>query len=130
MYELERLANFLSERRDMLGMSDYDIALFSNVSQPTVYRFLSGKGLNISTANLIKIAQALGSDIAPDLHETYPVEDFREKRAEFKAQKIVEATSATSALEGQNIDEADREAIKRRIKQKLLAGPPKDLWSA
>ncbi len=129
MYELERIANFLSERRERLGMSDYHIAALSKVSQPTIYRFLSGKSYNISAANLVRIAQALGSDIGPDLHETFPPEEFREKRAAYKAQKIIEATAATSALENQNISDEDRKAMMRRIKHKLLAGSPKDLWS-
>ncbi len=129
MYELERLANFLSARRERLGMSDYHIAAFSGVSQPTIYRFLSGKNLNISAANLIKIAQALGTDIGPDLHETYDIEEFREKRAAYKAERIARATQATAALEGQGVDEKALSDMKERLKHKILAGSNKNLWA-
>jgi transcriptional regulator with XRE-family HTH domain len=129
MYELERIANFLSERREQLGMSDYDIARFSGVSQPTVYRFLSCENLSISARNLIKIAQALGSDISPDLHETYTVDEYREKRAHYKAEKIINAAQATSALEGQNVNSETLQSMKKNLIHKLLAGSPKKLWS-
>jgi len=129
MYELERFANFFSDRREQLGMSDYDIAALSGVSQPTIYRFLSGQNPNISTANLIRIAETLGCHIGVDFEESYSVEEYREARANKKAEDVVRATQATSAMEGQGLDEKTLADMKQRIKQNLLAGPAKDLWA-
>lgn len=129
MKELKWFANLFSDRREQLGMSDYDIARLSGVSQPTIYRFLSGQNQNISAANLIRIAETLGFHVGVEFEESVSAEEYRARRANKKAEEIVRATQATSALEGQGLDKQALKNMKERIKQKLLAGPAKNLWA-
>jgi transcriptional regulator with XRE-family HTH domain len=121
------IVNRLTERRELLGMSDYDIAARSGVSQPTVYRILSGGAGKASFGNLCRIAAALGFRI-----EAVPEKsagDMREGQAAAKAGKIVAMTQATSLMEGQGVDTLSLGDMEDRLKQKLLAGPSKNLWS-
>ena len=124
---MQHIIRQLSQRREQLSMSDYHIAQRSRVSQPTVYRVLSGQNPRASFENVMAIADAMGMSLV-----TKPLEsigEFREKQAERKAGMIVKMTQATSAMEGQGLDPLAYVDTKAQIKQKLLAGPAKDLWA-
>jgi len=75
------------------------------------------------------MAIALSMGITLEAKSVTSVGELRESRAKWKAEKIANMTQATSALEGQGFDPFARLNIVARIKQKLLAGPAKDLWS-
>jgi transcriptional regulator with XRE-family HTH domain len=117
----------LTERREDLGMSDYHIAARSGVSQPTVYRILSGQNPNASFEKVLAIAEAMGMTLIVDA--PLSVGDFRRYAASIKAHDVVNRTMATSALEGQNIDAKTIHEMQDSAKQRLLAGPAKDLWA-
>ncbi len=108
-------------------MSDYHIAQRSGVSQPTVHRILSGENPEASFAKIIAIAEALGIKIT--VHDEKTVSGLRENQAYLKAGKSVDMTQGTSALEGQGLDPAELMEARERLKQKLLAGSAKNLWS-
>lgn len=124
---IRQILSDLSERRALLGMSDYHIADRSGVSQPTVYRILSGKNPQASFEKVMAIAEALGMTLTTN--PLMEAGEFRACQADRKAASVVNRTRATSALEGQNFDARTLNQMRDSARQRLLAGPAKDLWS-
>ena len=117
----------LDKRRRELRMSYAAVAKRSHVSMPTVIRILSGTSTKASFANVLAIAECLGMTMrmAPKL----PCDALLKKQAEEKARKLVGMVQGTSALEGQGIDAATLERMRRQTVHELLAGSRRRLWS-
>ena len=117
----------LNQRRMELGMSHVTLAQRSGVSLPTVHRILSGGHPNASVANVQAIAETLGLRL--QFHIMEQAEDLREKQATKKATELVSMVQATSALEGQAVDQQTIKQMIRRTVHELLAGSERKLWA-
>ncbi|MDD5751241.1 MAG: helix-turn-helix transcriptional regulator, partial [Candidatus Peribacteraceae bacterium] len=70
----------IRERRDALGMSQLDLAKTAEKESATYIALIESGERNVSTADLLKIAQALGTNIAfltSDDPKAAPVADIR-----------------------------------------------------
>jgi transcriptional regulator with XRE-family HTH domain len=118
---LEKLAN----RRRQLRMSYSVLAKRSRVSMPTVVRLLSGPNPQSSFGNVLAIAAALGITFR---FEAVPLEEFLERQAKQKAEKLVGMVQGTLALEEQAVDVKTIARMKRKTVLELLAGSAQRLW--
>ena len=121
------VSNTLDTRRAELGLSHAALAALSGVSLPTVHRALSGNHPDISFANLQAIAAALGLDFT--LTPTATAEQLRAQQAARKADQLVRMLQATSALEGQAVDNQRLDQMRRQTARELLSGSNRKLWA-
>jgi transcriptional regulator with XRE-family HTH domain len=124
---MQPIIDILRARRHALRMSVADVARRSKVSLPTVGRILSGRAPNASFANVLAVAKALG--LTTTFEPGTTATEFREQQAHYKARQIVSMAQATSALDGQAVDEESLQAMTRQTVHELLAGSPRTLWS-
>lgn len=128
------MANIMAERKAKLGMSEAYIAWRSGVSQSVVHRILSGKHPRAAFEDFLAIAKTLGlkERRVPsgfDLRwQSIPF--MLEQRAKILAVVQAALVQGTSGLEGQAVSRQEQERLLMEYKNKLLAGPKKDLWSA
>lgn len=116
----------LAHRRTELGMSFAIIAFRSGVSEPTAKRILGGHIGQVSFANVVAVAEALGVRIgAPDLD----VRDLLHHQARAKAEYVARLVQGNSALEGQAVDSAAYQHLIDLTYHELLAGPRRRLWA-
>lgn len=119
-------AQRLSHRRTELGMSFAVISQRSGVSQPTAKRILGGHIGQVSFANVVAVAEALGVRFgAPDLD----VRDLLHQQARMKAEYVARLVQGNSALEGQAVDSAAYQHLIDLTYHELLAGPRRRLWA-
>lgn len=118
------LAQF-EQRRRQLRMSYAQLAVLSGVSAPTLFRALSGKNANVSFANVVSLAKALGVSLEM---QAIPAHQFLEQAAEKKADSLVGMVQGTSGLEAQAVDKEQLDAMKRQTVHELLAGSRRNLW--
>lgn len=118
----------LNQRREHLGISQNRLAEMTGVSLPTVQRFFSDQGANVSIETASNIAQALGMALAPKeiIHE----QKLLEEQARKKAHALATMVQGTSALEGQGLSASSYKAIESRLFHELMAGSRRKLWSA
>ncbi len=116
----------LAARRRALGMSFPQLAERSGVSEPTVKRILGGHAGSASYAGVAAIAEAMGMPLRSD-----PInpDEFRERAALEKAERLARLVQGTSALEAQGVPPAEFRRLVARSVHELLAGPPRRLWS-
>lgn len=117
----------LNDRRRALGMSCRALAGRSGVSLPTVQRVMGGEAERTAVANVRRIAEALGLDLA--FTPIADAETYRQKQAEEKARELVRMVQGTSGLEAQAVDETAMRRMIDRTKQELLKSKLK-LWAA
>ena len=91
----------LENRRRELGLSQSALAERCGVSLPTVHRVLSGHSLSASFENTVAIARALGMEL--DAVPVVPADEFLERQARKKAERLVGMVQGTSALEAQAV---------------------------
>jgi transcriptional regulator with XRE-family HTH domain len=121
----EQILEKLASRRRQLRMSYSVLAKRSGVSMPTVVRLLSGRNPQSSFGNVLAIAEALGIAFR---FEAVPLEEFLERQAKQKAEKLVGMVQGNLALEEQAVDVKTIARMKRKTVLELLAGSAQRLW--
>lgn len=99
----------------------------SGVSEPTVKRVLAGRIAEASFENVSAIAEALGMPLMTD---PIDIDDFRERVAREKAERVARLVQGTSALEAQAVDEDQYRKLVERSMRELLCGSPRWLWAS
>lgn len=123
---IQSLADRLSARRKLLGMTHSALAARSGVSEPTVKRVLGGRAGEASLAAVEAIAGALGIGVTIDESDA---ESFKRRAAMAKAERIARLVQATSALEGQAVDDDAFQRLVERSFYELMSGPSRRIWS-
>jgi len=120
------LSVLLQRRVKELDISISDLARRSGVSRATVIRMLGGKNEHYSVSNLQAVLTALGMQI--DLLAV-PSEEFKDRIAGQKAQRLITLTQGNVALESQAVSATSAqehlEATKARI-----ASSSRKLWAS
>jgi transcriptional regulator with XRE-family HTH domain len=120
------LSVLLQRRVKELDISISDLARRSGVSRATVIRMLGGKNEHYSVSNLQAVLTALGMQI--DLLAV-PSEEFKDRVAGQKAQRLITLTQGNVALESQAVSATSAqehlEATKARI-----ASSSRKLWAS
>ena len=119
----------LNDRRTRLGMPMRVVAERAGVSLPTVQRIMSGKHENVALGAVIKVARALGAEVAIQPPSATDTEAIRKRQAYAKARRLAAMAQATSALEGQAVGRTVVEGVVERIAHDLLRSRHK-LWAA
>jgi transcriptional regulator with XRE-family HTH domain len=126
----------LDSRRRELGISYSALAALSGVSQPALQRLLTGKVEAPALTSVEAVARVLGfgavrflEDGSIDFEPSSSAETLRRSQAWRKAGKLVGMVQGTTALEGQDVGEADHQAMVVRTYHELLAGSNQRLWS-
>ncbi len=123
---LQITAQRLTRRRTELGMSFAVISNRSGVSQPTAKRILGGHIGQVSFANVVAVAEALGIRFgSPDLDASA----LLHQQARTKAEYIARLVQGNSALEGQAVDSAAYKNLVELTYHELLAGSRRRLWA-
>ncbi|MBK7404175.1 MAG: helix-turn-helix domain-containing protein [Phycisphaerales bacterium] len=122
---IPHLAERLAQRRRALRMPYPALAERSGVSEPTVKRILSGGAEAASFEKVAAVAEALGMPLA---FEAIDPDEFRERTAREKAERIARLVQGTSALEGQAVRGEEARRLVERSYHELLAGSGRRLW--
>ncbi len=128
MASLSDMVRFLNRRRRELGVTYAALAQRSGLSVPTVRRILAGGGESASLSSVLAIARVLGVGLTFSAESD--ADQFLERQAREKAERLVGMVHASCALEGQGMDEDTREQMVRRTVHELLAGSKRKLWAA
>lgn len=125
---MDKIITQLNHRREHLGISQSRLAEMVGVSLPTIQRFFSEQGANVSIETASRIAEALGMTLTPK--ETISEQALLENRAKEKAHMLAHLVQGTSALEAQGLSAASYKHIERKLFYDLMAGSRRKLWSA
>lgn len=115
----------LQSQRRALGMTFADLSRRSGVPQPTVKRILGGGDQQAEFRNVVAIAEALGMTLQIRCEQP---EAMREREARRKAEIVTRMAQATSALEGQAVNDEVFERLVQRAAAQLLSGSRRRLW--
>lgn len=127
MMNYTTISGILGAQKTHLGLTEVQIARDTGISQPTVHRILSGRHHRAAWNDIAAIAHRLGVELIAESNNAYAM---IMRRAEEVAQDIVDATQATSQLEGQGFSDQKQEEFIQQTKAELLAGPKRRLWDA
>jgi len=120
------LIKLLSYRRMLAGLTTAEIARRTGISQPTVYRILSGQSQHVQLDHIIKIGRLLGCSLQWDA--VLSEEDLITAQADRKAEKAVRMLQGTSGLEGQGLSPKELDRIRKKTKRKILSGSDRKIW--
>lgn len=120
-------AQALQARRQALGMSYADLARLSGVSLATVNRFFGSPSPKTALDTVLRLADVLGLRIQVTARDS--VYRMKERSGTGLAQALLGGVAAASALEAQNITPKDRDDLLAETTNRILAGPPRHLWS-
>lgn len=116
--------------RSALGMTLEQLAEKIGVSHATLHEYekREAKG-TITLASLRKTAEALNCDF---VHAFVPrkgdFEDLRERQARLAAEKVVERTSHSMALENQEVSEREKEEEIEDLREEFLSTWDNSIW--
>lgn len=125
---MDNIVQTLNQRREYLGISQPQLAAMTDVSLPTIQRFFSDKGANVSYETVSKIAHVLGIALT-----SKPIMDehkLLEQRAREKAHALAAIVQGTSSLEAQGLPKHSLQGIEQKIFYELMSGSRRKLWSA
>lgn len=128
MSSFSEIVQILDRRRRELGLSYNALAERSGLSVPTVRRILAGGQQGASLSSVLAIARVL--DVGLTFTAESDADQFLERQAREKAERLVGMVHASCALEGQGMDKDTREQMVRRTVHELLAGSKRKLWAA
>jgi transcriptional regulator with XRE-family HTH domain len=122
------MVGFLNRRRRELGLSYQAIAEQSGLSLPTVRRILADGQPSATLSSVLAIARVLGARLT--VSAEVDADEFLERQAREKAERLVGMVHASSALEGQGLDAETRAQMVRQTVHELLAGSRRKLWAS
>ena len=125
MTQTKNILNMLDQRRRALAMPFDELQRRSGVSISTLKRVLRGDVM-ASFATVASVADALGVDIG--FTHIQELTAMRERQARDKGRRLVALVQGTSALEGQAVNESDRQLMEQKTEAQLLAGSGLKLW--
>lgn len=127
MNSIKTILNELGQRRRDLGLSYKQLADRTGLSLQTIQRLLGGRCTNAQIRTVAAVAEILGAEVG--LIRKRPINTIRREQASRKAKKLVQASQASAALEGQAVEKETLKKVERVIMERLLAGPKVRLWS-
>jgi predicted DNA-binding mobile mystery protein A len=115
--------------REALGMTTAQLAKRLGVSQPRVVGIeqAEAKGA-ITLDSLERAAHALDCRLVYALVPRKPLDALVEERAARLAEKRLNSTRHTMALEAQAVDTGDEDEQRKRLIRKLIAQAGSELW--
>ena len=115
--------------REALGMTTTQLAQRIGVSQPRVVAIEKAeKNKSITLESLERAAQALDCRVVYALIPRKPLNDLVEERAHIVAEKRLQSTRHSMALEAQSVDKSDEEEQLINLRQRLIKKAGSELW--
>jgi predicted DNA-binding mobile mystery protein A len=115
--------------REALGMTTAQLARRIGVSQPRVIAIEKAeKNASITLNSLERAARALDCQVVYALIPRKPLNDLVEERAHIVAEKRLQSTRHSMALEAQSINKSDEEEQLKRLSERLINKAGSELW--
>jgi predicted DNA-binding mobile mystery protein A len=115
--------------REALGMTTAQLARRIGVSQPRVVAIEKAeKTASITLDSLERAARALDCQVVYALIPRKPLNDLVEERAHIVAEKRLQSTRHSMALEEQSVDKSDEEEQLKRLSERLINKAGSELW--
>ena len=115
--------------REALGMTTAQLARRIGVSQPRVVAIEKAEiNASITLDSLERAARAMDCQVVYALIPRKPLNDLVEERALIVAEKRLESTQHSMALEAQNVDKSDEEEQLQHLSEQLIRKAGSDLW--
>jgi len=124
---INKIGQRLRDIREAVGMTQKQMAKRLKVSQSAISQIEENRETS-SLGTILKIAQTLGCEIMGAAVSKESLESIIKKRAEIAAQKTLNRTFATMAMEKQTpSDDAYKYQLKKLIEE-LIENPGPELW--
>jgi predicted DNA-binding mobile mystery protein A len=124
---IESLGSRLKDIREVLGMTQKQLAKKLKVKQPLIARI--EKDIRSSSLNTIsKIANALECELMGAIISKEPLEQIIQKRAGMAAKKMLNRTFSNMALEKQSPNKEAYEYQLKKLTDELASDPGPALW--
>jgi predicted DNA-binding mobile mystery protein A len=115
--------------REALGMTTAQLAQRIGVSQPRVIAIEKAeKNSSITMDSLERAARALDCRVVYALIPRKPLDDMVAERAHIVAEKRLQSTRHSMALEAQSVDRSDEEEQLKRLSEQLIRKSGSELW--
>lgn len=115
--------------REALGMTTAQLARRIGVSQPRVVAIEKAeKNASITLDSLERAARALDCQVVYALIPRKPLNDLVEERVRIVAEKRLQSTQHSMALEAQSIDKSDEEEQLKSMSERLMKKAGSELW--
>jgi predicted DNA-binding mobile mystery protein A len=115
--------------REALGMTTAQLAQRIGVSQPRVVAIEKAEiNASITLDSLERAARAMDCRVVYALVPRKPLDDLVEERAHIVAEKRLESTRHSMALEAQSVDKSDEEVQLKRLSERLIEKAGSELW--
>ena len=115
--------------RESLGMTTSQLARRIGVSQPRVIAIEKAeKNASITLDSLERAARAMDCRVVYALIPRKPLDDLVAERAHAVAEKRLQSTRHSMALEAQNVDRSDEEEHLKRLSEQLIRKAGSELW--
>jgi len=115
--------------REALGMTTAQLARRIGVSQPRVIAIEKAEiNASITLHSLERAARAMDCRVVYALIPRKPLDDLVEERAHIVAEKRLQSTRHSMALEAQSVDTSDEVEQLKRLSEKLIRKAGSELW--
>ena len=115
--------------REALGMTTAQLARKIGVSQPRVIAIEKAeKNASITLDSLERAARAMDCRVVYALIPIKPLDDLVEERARIVAEKRLQSTQHSMALEAQSVEKSDEEEQLKRLSERLINKAGSALW--
>jgi predicted DNA-binding mobile mystery protein A len=115
--------------REALGMTTAQLAKRIGVSQPRVVAIEKAeKGSSITLDSLERAARAMDCQVVYALIPRKPLDDMVRERAHIVAEKRLQSTRHSMALEAQSVEGSDEEEQLKRLSERLINKAGSGLW--
>ncbi len=115
--------------REALGMTTAQLAQRIGVSQPRVVAIEKAEiNASITLDSLERAARAMDCRVVYALVPRKPLDDLVEERAHIVAEKRLESTRHSMALEAQSVDKSDEDVQLKRLSERLIEKAGSELW--
>jgi len=115
--------------REALGMTTAQLARRIGVSQPRVVAIEKAeKNASITLDSLERAARALDCQVVYALIPRKPLNDLVKERAHIVAEKRLQSTRHSMALEAQSVDKSDEEEQLKCLSERLINTAGSELW--
>ena len=115
--------------REALGMTTAQLARKIGVSQPRVIAIEKAeKNASITLGSLERAARAMDCRVVYALVPRNSLDDMVAVRAHIVAEKRLQSTRHSMALEAQSVDRSDEEEQLKRLSKRLIRKSGSELW--
>ena len=115
--------------REALGMTTAQLARRIGVSQPRVVAIEKAeKNASITLDSLERAARAMDCRVVYALIPIKPLDDLVEERARIVAEKRLQSTQHSMALEAQSVEKSDEEEQLKHLSERLINKAGSALW--